>query len=125
MRIYRGVAVLGFSLPLLLPSASAQHSRRIHHGQFDSRKEPAVVMINGSTLDPQVLKVKRGTTVEWINNSDCQMVDAGDAPFKSGILGQGASFRYTFSKRGSYQYHCRFRDSNVPREMFGTIIVTK
>jgi plastocyanin len=80
-------------------------------------------MIQGTALDPQVLRVKRGTTVEWINNGDCDVVDAADNSFSSGVLKQGGAFRYTFNKRGTYRYRCH--DGNAARAMSGSIVVTR
>jgi plastocyanin len=114
-----GAVVLISSVFLVCASA---RPRKVRPSQFAAVHQPAVVMINGS-LDPQVLKVKQGTTVEWINNSDRLTVAASDASFKSGVLKPGENFQHTFQKRGRYSYRC---ESGRPGgEISGTIVVTR
>lgn len=122
--IFRSSGVFVLLLPLLCESASAG-SHKIRMNQFDTSKQTAVVMINGS-LDPEVLKVKQGTTVEWINNGEGQSVAAKDESFKSGVLKPGANFQHTFSKPGKYMYRCLlYTGEDASRKAEGTIIVTK
>ena len=122
VKVFRLAGVFVLVLPLFRPSASAaQHKAR--WSQFDAGSQPAVVMINGGILDPAVLKVKQGTTVEWINNNGQGTVDATGNGFQSGVLKPGDNFRYTFDKRGTYHYRCRLQD--VGAEIPGTIVVTK
>jgi nitrite reductase (NO-forming) len=54
-----------------------------------------------------VLRVKVGTTVTWTND-DSQMhtVSAVDGSFDSGFLEQGATFSFTFSEVGEFEYYC-------------------
>ena len=122
VKVFRVAGVFVLVLPLLLHCASAaQHKAR--WSQFDAGSQPAVVMINGGALDPVVLKVKQGTTVEWINNNGQGTVDASGDAFQSGVLKPGDNFRYTFDKRGTYHYRCLLQDANA--EIAGTIVVTK
>ena len=122
VKVFRRAGVFVVVLPLLLHSPSAaQHKAR--WSQLDAGNQPVVVMINAGTLDPAVLKVKQGTTVEWINNNGQAMVDATGDGFQSGVLKPGDNFRYTFEKRGTYHYRCRLQDASAA--IPGTIVVTK
>ena len=122
VKVFRFAGVFVLVLPLLLQPARAAQ-RKTHGSQFAAASQPAVVMINGGALDPAVLKVKQGTTVEWINNNGQGSVDATGEAFQSGVLKPGDNFRYTFDKRGTYHYHCRLKDAKA--EIPGTIVVTK
>jgi len=65
------------------------------------------VIIQGNSFNPGTLTVKVGTTVTWTNNdSYAHTVTADDSTFDSGNLDSGKSFTYTFSKVGTYSYHC-------------------
>lgn len=52
--------------------------------------------------------VKVGATVTWTNNdavSHTVTVDSGDGP-KSPLFGRDKTYSYTFTKAGTYSYHC-------------------
>jgi len=121
VKVFRFAGVFVLVLLFLQPAPAAQ--RKGHWSQFDAESQPAVVMINGGTLDPAVLKVKQGTTVEWINNNGQGSADATGEAFQSGALKPGDNFRYTFDKRGTYHYRCRLQDAKA--DIPGTIVVTK
>lgn len=123
LKVFRVAGAFVLVLPLLFDSAAAAHQRKARWSQFDAGKQPAVVMINGSALDPETLRVKQGTTVEWLNNTGQGTVGASDDSFQSGVLKPGENFRHTFDKRGTYHYRCRLQ--NVKSDISGTIIVTK
>ena len=123
LRIFRIAGALAFLLFVSLDSASAG-SRKIRMNQFDVSKQTAVVMID-SSIDPKVLKVKQGTTVEWINNGDGRTVAAVDKSFSSGVLKPGAYFQHRFERRGKFAYRCRAQKANAGSDILGTIVVTK
>jgi hypothetical protein len=58
-------------------------------------------------------------TVVWTNTDTVQhTVTSDDGKFDSGLFGQGQSWNYTFTKPGTYPYHC------IPHPfMRGTVIV--
>ena len=120
-RIFRISGALVLLSLVSFNSASAE-SRKTRMNHFAG--QTAVVMINGS-LDPPLLKVKQGTTVEWINNGETRTVAASDASFSSGVLKPGKSFQHTFRKRGRYSYRCRLAEGNSGSEIAGTIFVTR
>jgi plastocyanin len=122
LRIFRSLGALVVLLAISLYPASAQHKLRMN--QFSGNHQPAVVMID-SSLDPPVLKVKQGTTVEWINNGDGRTVVASDHSFSSGVLKPGANFQHTFERRGKFEYLCRSREAKSGGDISGKIVVTK
>lgn len=68
---------------------------------------------------PNNLTVKVGTKVTWTNNdSVTHTVTADQGAFNSNALAPGSSFSFTFSKAGTFSYHC-----SVHPSMTATIIV--
>ena len=58
-------------------------------------------------------------TVVWTNNdSQPHTVTANGAAFDSGFLAPGATFSYTFTQPGTYDYHCTYHPW-----MTGTVVV--
>lgn len=77
------------------------------------------ITIAGFAFNPQSMTVKVGTKVTWTNNdSATHTVTADKGAFNSGPLSSGQSFSFTFTKAGSYTYHCA-----IHRTMMATIIV--
>jgi plastocyanin len=77
-----------------------------------------VVMTNRA-YDPQQVAVKVGDTVTWVNQDAPQHdVVADNGEFKSQLFDKGQSFSYTFTKAGTYPYHC-----SIHPGMTGTVIV--
>jgi plastocyanin/mono/diheme cytochrome c family protein len=68
---------------------------------------------------PSSLTVLVGDVVTWTNGGAFQhTVTANDGSFESGLVDSGASFSFTFSTAGTYNYHC------APHPwMTGTIVV--
>lgn len=99
---------------------------------------PAVVvnMTFGLKFDPAEVRIRAGQTVEWRNKAffphtvtfdPAQAEDAshvalpdGVAPFDSGSIGGGQSWRHTFTTPGTYRYICKPHEGH---EMLGTVIV--
>ncbi len=67
------------------------------------------------------LTVQVGTTVTWTNADQMShtVTEAGGA-FDSGNMAKGATFSYTFTKEGTYDYTCTYHPN-----MKGQVIVTK
>jgi plastocyanin len=77
-----------------------------------------VVMTNRA-YDPQQVTLKVGDTVTWVNQDAPQHdVVANNGEFKSQLFDKGQSFSYTFTKAGTYPYHC-----SIHPGMTGTVIV--
>ncbi len=69
----------------------------------------------------QPLTVPVGTTVIWTNQDDApHTVTATGGAFGSSQLAKGATFSFTFSKEGTFDYSC-----TVHPNMKGQVIVTK
>jgi len=91
-----------------------------------SNETPAAntVTISGFSFSPASMTVKVGTTVTWTNKDDVgHTVTAdtasGDAP-ASQLIAKGQTYSFTFSKAGTYGYHC------TPHpDMRGTVVVTE
>lgn len=70
---------------------------------------PTEVSLNRMAFFPNVLTVKTGTAVKWINSIVDQIdhaVNANDNSFTSPLLKPGDSFSQTFTKAGTYLYFC-------------------
>ncbi len=82
------------------------------------------VSISNFAFAPKTLTVGPGTTVEWQNDdSAAHTVTADNGAFDSGNLNQGASFKFTFAKAGTYAYYCRYHGGPGGTGMSGQIIV--
>src|SRR5437588_12517547 len=81
------------------------------------------VVIDNFTFEPQVLTVRVGTTVTWINRDDVPHTATSQGKpreFDSKALDTDDQFSHTFKTAGAYRYFCA-----VHPHMTGTIIVTK
>lgn len=79
------------------------------------------VDIANYAFSPAVITVKAGTTVTWTNKDTVRhnvVADNGGKP-DGPLLLQSQTYSYTFSKAGTYSYHC----SPHPY-MHGTVVVT-
>ncbi len=76
------------------------------------------VSIMNFSFSPNSLTVKVGTKVTWTNHdSVTHTVTANQGAFNSPVL-PGSSFSFTFTKAGTYAYHCMIHPS-----MMATIVV--
>ncbi len=79
------------------------------------------VTIQNMAFSPASLTVKVGDKVTWTNQDSVgHSATADDNSFDTGVLSTGQSGSTTFSKAGTYTYHC-----SVHPSMHGTIIVTQ
>lgn len=77
------------------------------------------VSIQNFAFSPTTLTIKVGDKVTWTNKDSAgHSATADDGSFDTGVLSQGQSGSVTFSKAGTYTYHC-----SVHPMMKGTIIV--
>jgi amicyanin len=68
------------------------------------------VAIKDFAFTQKAIKVKVGTTVTWTNNDSVQHSvvansASADAPNGS-LIGKGETYKFTFTKAGTYAYHC-------------------
>lgn len=77
------------------------------------------VIIQNFTFSPATLTVKVGDKVTWTNQDSVgHSATADDGSFDTGVLSQGQSGSITFSKAGTFSYHC-----SIHPNMKGTIVV--
>lgn len=78
------------------------------------------VSIDNFAFAPATLTVHRGDTVTWTNHDEePHTVAAGDGSFRSPGMDSNATFSFTFTNPGSYDYICSIHPS-----MHGTVVVT-
>lgn len=77
------------------------------------------ISIASYAFSPDSLTIKVGTKLTWTNNdSVTHTVTADQGAFNSGPLPSGKSYSFTFTKAGTYTYHCAIHPS-----MTATIVV--
>ncbi len=127
-RIYLVPIVLALSLLLSSCSMHLGLSKLVGGGAASSvkatRTPPAPVSsisIANGKFRPKNVTVKVGATLTWTNNSDKPESVTSDSPglFDSGPLAPGATWKYTFSKAGSFPYH-----STGTSATYGSVTVT-
>jgi plastocyanin len=78
------------------------------------------VTIKGFAFGPAAITVKVGTTVTWTNmDQDAHTVTAKDGSFGSQAIDTGGSYKFTFTKAGTYDYLC-----TIHPFMTATVVVT-
>ncbi len=79
------------------------------------------VTIQNFAYTPANIQVKVGTTVTWTNNDTAPhtVTFRDSSRTSSGILRQGDTYSYTFTKVGTFSYYCA-----VHTYMVGQVIVT-
>lgn len=78
------------------------------------------VSIENFAFAPAALTVHRGDTVTWTNHDEePHTVAAGDGSFRSPGMDANATFSFTFTKPGTYDYVC-----SIHPVMHGTVLVT-
>lgn len=85
----------------------------------EAEAEVTVLIDENAMFNTPELRVKKGTTVTWVNNDDIahNVYEMNDL-FRSEDMVQGSSFSYTFDQPGTYSYVCSFHPS-----MEATVIV--
>ncbi|MET0703510.1 MAG: cupredoxin family copper-binding protein, partial [Mycobacterium sp.] len=79
------------------------------------------VDINNFAFAPATLTVPVGATVTWTNrDEEPHTVVAGNGSFRSPGMGTGATYSFTFTNAGSFDYIC-----SIHPFMHGTVVVTQ
>jgi plastocyanin len=74
--------------------------------------ESKAVKITNDAFDPADLNVKVGATVKWTNDDkDPHTVTSDKGDWGSQELAQGQTFTATFTKAGTFEYHCKLHPS--------------
>ena len=69
--------------------------------------DEATVSIDNFAFTPDVLTVKAGTTVTFVNHDDIpHLVVASDGKYRSKALDTNDKFSIAFDKPGDYSYYC-------------------
>lgn len=77
------------------------------------------VGIRNFTFIPAAFRIRYGQTIVFTNHDrEAHTVTADDRSFDSGRIAAGSSWTYTFSRRGTYPFHCSFHPY-----MRGTLVV--
>lgn len=80
---------------------------------------PIQVVMTNRSYDPATVTIKVGDTITWENQDAPQHdVVADNGEFKSNLFAKGVTFSYTFTKAGTYPYHC-----SIHPGMTGTVTV--
>src|SRR6185312_3364580 len=88
-------------------------------GSTQTTMDKNAVVIQNFAFSPAALTVKVGDQVTWTNqDSATHSATADDGSFDTGVLQNGQSGSVTFSKPGTYTYHC-----SVHPMMKATIVV--
>ncbi len=105
------------TIPSAMPSNSANPTNSPAGSTQTSAKN--AVQIANYSFSPASLTVKVGDSVTWTNGDSLgHSATADDGSFDTGVLSSGQSGSTTFSKAGTYTYHC-----SVHPSMKGTIVV--
>ncbi len=84
-----------------------------------SAAKTATVTINLFSFQPSSITVDAGTVVTWINQDSApHSVTSDNGAFDTGTFSPGSGRNVTFSKSGTYTYHC-----SIHTAMKGTVIV--
>ena len=79
------------------------------------------VTIQNFSFDQTALSVKKGDTVIWTNKDSAPHTVTGNSGGpSSGTLNTNATYSFTFTSAGTFNYHCSFHPS-----MVGTVTVTE
>ncbi len=83
------------------------------------RQNAKIVTMRNIEYDKNIINVKVGETVTWVNeDAVSHTATADDGSFNTQLLAQGEKASVTFTKKGSYPYHC-----TVHPNMRGTVVV--
>jgi amicyanin len=96
--------------PSLLPTAMPSDMPGIPASAPATSAAPVTansVSIRNFAFGPQVVAIKAGTTVHWMNqDSEAHTVTSDTGTFNSPVLQPNSGYSFTFNKPGTYTYHC-------------------
>lgn len=110
--VVTAVGLLALAGGLMQRSDASLNRMSQSNEQSASQKgEPNTIFIDDFSFKTKLLKVKKGTTVTWVNSEDAHHditpdKDYGSAFVGSSLLSQGESYSVTFQEPGTYSYHC-------------------
>lgn len=87
---------------------------------INSNSNVQIVNMQNINFVPAELTITKGTTVRWVNKDAVPHTATSDQNlFDSGNMNPNATFDFTFTNTGTYNYHCQY---HAPH-MVGKIIV--
>lgn len=90
-------------------------------GQTSTQQVANAVTIQNMAFAPQNLQVKVGQTVTWTNKDQrTHTVTSDTGAFDSGNVASNGSYSFTFTKAGTFPYHC-----NIHTSMKAQVTVTE
>jgi plastocyanin len=106
------LVALALPLLLLVPVLGAHAARPAAHAHATAH-----VTIQNFAFSPKTLTVAPGTTVVWTNKDSVAHTVTSDAGAwrASGNLATNKTFSHTFSKAGTFPYHCAIHPSMTAR----------
>jgi plastocyanin len=120
-----GLLTFGTYVAHSCPDLSAQGNQS---GLIQPSTDNVIVLIRDKTMMPDVVTVKSGTTVTWINNDKIDHIVASnpylqntDLPeLLSQTIKPGESYSFTFTKSGQWGYH-----SALNKDTKGRVVVVE
>jgi amicyanin len=103
-----GIAGTALCLSLVGPGQAAPVGVNLA-AQQAAQESTQSVEIMGYAFQPATLTINAGDTVVWTNHDTAPhnvVVTNGPEKFTSPTLQQGQTYRYTFTKPGTYSYYC-------------------
>lgn len=90
----------------------------------ESQAASQTVTVLDNRFSPQEVHIDPGDTIVWTHQGqNTHDIRADHGSFKSGIMGQGDTFRHTFRDEGFYYYHCNLHGSKKKVGMWGLVVV--
>lgn len=105
-------------------SGAVSEDKPTSSGSTENAIQTDEVTIQDFSYAPQVITIKKGTTVTWVNNDsvrhDVKPTDDSTDFKGSELLSKGEKYSFTFTNAGTYTYFCTPHPS-----MKGTVVVTE
>ena len=96
--------------PTTAPTATSAPSPTAASG--NTKMVTVISGSNGFAFSPASLTVTVGTTVVWQNSTDApHTVSSDTGNTLNGMLNTGGTYSFTFTKPGTYSYHCNIHPS--------------
>jgi len=86
------------------------------------------VSVTENIFTPAEITVAAGTTIEWTNNGNVVhnvvSADLSDLFVEPAKFAPGATYRYRFTKPGTYHYYCSIHGTAAGGGQQGVVVVT-
>jgi plastocyanin len=90
---------------------NAQENKTSKSIQADEKIAPNTIEIKNYSFMPNKIKIKKGTTITWINRDIASHTVTIDDKNKGGprskFIKKGEKYTFTFSEVGIFPYHCQ------------------